>query len=417
MTTFAAVRMVAAHERPYFAMALFAMEKVDAPIGTLAVDQYGRIYYDAKMAAVWGVKQTAHVLLHEVEHWLREHFARAAPLLQAASCHECERQLVNVAEDMEINDDPELWKNLPQTGITPQKFGLQPGKLWEEYYEALKQQQKQKKSPAAGSDAGHAHEGQRCGSAAHGQSEPYELPAPGGAGKDKIPGLQGAEADMLRRAVAREVRDAASREPGKVPAGLARWAERILRPPQVPWERELGALIRRARTMAMGAVDYTYAKVSRRGSFSGVLMPAMRRPTPDVALVIDTSGSMSEDDLEAALSEVTGIVRATGQVHVPVICCDAEAAPVQRVRTGVSVKLVGGGGTDMGAGIAAAEKLGVGVIVVLTDGYTPWPAEPPRAELVVALIRRRDEQAVQGWEGPAYTRRVVHVTTRQKEAA
>lgn len=416
MTTFAAVRMLAAHTRPYFAMALFAMEKVDAPIGTLAVDKYGRIYYDAKVAAAWGVKRTAYVLIHEVEHWLREHFARAEPMLAAAACQECERQLVNVAEDMEINDDPELLRELPEEAVTPQKFGLKPGALWEEYYQTLKKQQKQQQA-SAGGGAGHAHAVQRCGSAAHGQSEAYELPAPGGTGKNKTPGLQGTEADLLRRAVAREVRDAASREPGKVPAGLARWAERILRPPQVPWERELGALIRRARTMAMGAVDYTYAKISRRGSFSGVLMPALRRPTPDVALVLDTSGSMSEADLEAALSEITGIVRATGQVHVPLICCDAAAAPVQRVRTGVSVQLVGGGGTDMGVGIAAAEKLGVGVIVVLTDGYTPWPPEPPGAELVVALVRRKDEQPLTHWGGPPYARRVVCVTPRQREAA
>ena len=124
---------------------------------------------------------------------------------------------------------------------------------------------------------------------------------------------------------------------------------------------------------------------------------------------------MGEDDLNAALSEVAGIVRATGQVQIPVICCDAAAAPVQRVSRAFNIELIGGGGTDMGVGIHAAEKLGVGVIIVLTDGYTGWPPQPPRAELVVGIIRPDFE--TEGWNAPEYAKRVVHVKPQQRQAA
>jgi predicted metal-dependent peptidase len=52
------------------------------------------------------------------------------------------------------------------------------------------------------------------------------------------------------------------------------------------------------------------------------------------------------------------------------------------------VRLVGGGGTDLRVGIAAAQasRPRPDVVVVLTDGYTPWPAQPTRARLVVAII-------------------------------
>jgi predicted metal-dependent peptidase len=418
MDPFAPVRMKAALLRPYFALALFAMHKVNAPIGTMAVDKFGRVYVDPDQVKKWGPEASAWVLLHEVEHWLRAHHERAEPMLEGAKCKSCEMQVINIAEDMEINDDPQMIQKLPGDCATPQKFNLQPGRLWEEYYEELK-----KKRGAGGHDGeGHAIE-IRCGSAAHGQRQPYELPEPGGDGagdkkgkkSERVPGLQGTEADLLRRAVAREVQQAESKEPGSVPAGLKRWASRLLEPPQVPWEKELAALIRRARVMAMGAVDYTYAKISRRGSFGNVLMPAMRRPTPDVAVVIDTSGSMSESDLNAALVEIVGIIRATGQISIPVICCDAVAAPVQRVSRSINLELIGGGGTDMGAGIAAAEKLGVGVIVVLTDGYTPWPEEKPKSELVVGLIR--PTSVVEGWNAPSYAKRAVHIKPVHREAA
>jgi predicted metal-dependent peptidase len=49
----------------------------------------------------------------------------------------------------------------------------------------------------------------------------------------------------------------------------------------------------------------------------------------------------------------------------------------------------GGGGTDMGALARAASELvpEARTMVILTDGYTPWPAEPLEgADLVVAVL-------------------------------
>jgi predicted metal-dependent peptidase len=74
---------------------------------------------------------------------------------------------------------------------------------------------------------------------------------------------------------------------------------------------------------------------------------------------------------------------------VHVLSCDAQVHRVQRVTSARRVELFGGGGTNMGAGIAAALALRPrpSVIVVLTDGYTPWPARAPtRARVVVGLV-------------------------------
>jgi predicted metal-dependent peptidase len=67
------------------------------------------------------------------------------------------------------------------------------------------------------------------------------------------------------------------------------------------------------------------------------------------------------------------------------------------------VELVGGGGTDMGAGIDAATALRPrpAVTVVLTDGFTPWPDRAPRGiRVVVALLG--DEAP----DGPQWARAV-----------
>jgi predicted metal-dependent peptidase len=70
---------------------------------------------------------------------------------------------------------------------------------------------------------------------------------------------------------------------------------------------------------------------------------------------------------------------------VRVLAVDTAVHAVKRVSTARQVELVGGGGTDLGRGIdaAAALKPRPSVLVVLTDGLTPWPAEGPRGVRVV----------------------------------
>lgn len=416
---FQSVLLRAAHERPYLALALHAAELVPTPgLGTFAVDKYCRIYVDPEMVGSkkgqWSVAQAAWVFVHEIGHWLFEHHARAEELIAAGECSECEAKLVNVCEDAELNCDPDLERHLPGDYVHPKKLGLEPHHLWEEYYAALRGKQPKCGGGHGKGDAADDGTGipqvRDCGSGAHGQARPWEKPAPAKGG---TPGISEGEGTLLRKIVAREIREAAQSEKmrGTIPLHWLRWADALLAPATIPWERELAALVRNALTMAAGCVDYSYSRPSRRGTFSGVIQPALRRPKPEAAVVIDTSGSMGQLDLSAALSEIDGILRAVGQRQVPVICCDAQAAPVQRVSSAMSVELIGGGGTDMGAGIAAAQNLKRAVIIVLTDGYTPWPKQAPRGmQLVIGLVRPAGQTGEpEGWGTPEYAKRVLHI--------
>ncbi|HEV2785292.1 MAG TPA: VWA-like domain-containing protein, partial [Solirubrobacteraceae bacterium] len=100
---------------------------------------------------------------------------------------------------------------------------------------------------------------------------------------------------------------------------------------------------------------------------------------------------------------VQGILQGVGldRDHLHVLSCDAYVHRVQRITSARQVELRGGGGTNMGAGIEAALELRPtpSVIVVLTDGYTPWPAEgPKRARVVVGLVGPAD------WPVPVWAR-------------
>jgi predicted metal-dependent peptidase len=175
-----------------------------------------------------------------------------------------------------------------------------------------------------------------------------------------------------------------------MPAGWRRWADSVLEP-TVDWRQVLAGSVRQAIGWAAGAVDYTYARPSRRAaSQTRVVLPSLRRPMPNVAIVVDTSGSMSGDDLAEAVSEVAGVLRGIGirGNRVTVIACDAAVGVTQRVARAEELELVGGGGTDMRVGIetALAQPHRPDVIVVLTDGHTPWPDQPLATRVIAGLI-------------------------------
>jgi predicted metal-dependent peptidase len=66
---------------------------------------------------------------------------------------------------------------------------------------------------------------------------------------------------------------------------------------------------------------------------------------------------------------------------------DAAVNANQRVARAESVRLEGGGGTDMGVGLAATERMTPcpEIVIVITDGYTPWPERPPRGMRTIVV--------------------------------
>ncbi|MFF5084467.1 VWA-like domain-containing protein [Actinoplanes sp. NPDC000266] len=354
-TKLLAARLRAASSHPYLASALYSLTVVpSAEVPTMGVDKHWRCYVSPSFVEATPVPELAAVWVHEVAHLLRDHHRRAG-LVEAPIRHDHHR--INVAQDCEINDD---LSSLPAGALKPAMFGLPDGKLFEDYLDGI---------PAT------PHHPQ-CGSGAHGVRMPWE--------SSSASRVSPVEADAIRRQTAQ-----AMRARTKVPAGWKRWAEEILEP-TVDWRRALAGAVREAAAWAAGAVDYTYQRPSRRGAaVPRVVLPSLRRPMPRVAVVVDTSGSMGDEELQAVLGEVSGILRAVGigRERVAVLACDADVHAVRRVASVGEVTLEGGGGTDMRVGIDQALKERPNIVIVLTDGHTPWPpAAPGQARVVAGLV-------------------------------
>ncbi|HEY1622778.1 MAG TPA: VWA-like domain-containing protein [Streptosporangiaceae bacterium] len=365
----AAARLWAATRFPYLATGVFGMTLISNPgSGGISVDDSWRMHIDPDLTTVWTPSQVGSVMVHHVCHLLRTHAERA----QAIGVGPDDVTRWIRAADAEINDDlVPAGLDLPRPPLLPRDLNAADGLLAEQYY-------------AEGDTTDSSDLPMNCGTGAHGQ--PADCDCPDGKCHGGVPRWQ---AELLRRQIAQEVLKH-SRQAGNMPAGLVRWAEELLTP-KVDWRRLLAALLRRAVSEVSGAVDYSYRRPSRRSSIAGgVVLPALRRPVPEVAVVCDTSGSMTDDLLAMALTEVDGLLKSLGLARqLRVLACDTAVAAAQRITSSRQVTLTGGGGTDMGAGIAAAAALRPrpAICVVLTDGITPWPDTPPKGiRVIVALL-------------------------------
>jgi predicted metal-dependent peptidase len=390
----AAGRVWAARQAPYLATALLALEPVVVESGGAAgrdfsaypVDRNWHVYLDPEVFERTDVPTLGFWLVHQVSHLLRRHADRY-PMpgedeqRSPVGARTPEQRRWNIATDAEINDDLVAGElALPATAVTPAGIDCPTGWLAEQYWDALADQQAR---PARDDHGGTGFVPIRrdCGSGCDGRARPWDC---GRAG------LSGIGQKLVARDVAHRIREHRRRR-GDVPAGWQRWADDLLKP-AVSWQRVLSSAVRRGIAEVAGRVDFTYRRPSRRATaVPDVVLPSLRQPLPQVAMVLDTSASMSDQMLGQALAEVSGVLRGlgVGRRRLRVVCCDAAAYEAQRVLNARDVRLLGGGDTDIGAGLAAASALEPrpDLVIVLTDGHTPWPpAAPVGVRVIVGLM-------------------------------
>ncbi len=397
--------LITTGDLPYLSSALYGLVTVPSSgVASMSTDPLWRLYVNPAWLAAADVPDIGRCLAHQVWHLLGEHAARAGDLgvTVAAEAHWRTATHVTIGEALP-------WPDPALPGAV--RLGLRAGAAAEEHFAVLSRlaapagpaaepasRSGSRRSPpdgAATDPAGGGHQGappaprpdQTCGSGADGRPRAHDIPP----GDPAVPGLTTMQAHALRRAVAVEFR-AHHRARGTVPGSWGRWVQDIL-DPVVPWPQVLHAAVRRGLGWAHGHADYTYSRIARRQSaVPSVVLPALRRPVPSVVVVVDTSGSVDDGLLAQALGEIDAVLAgvATGSQGVTVLAVDAAVHTVARVRDVRDIELAGGGGTDMAAGIGAAlaHRPRPHLIIVLTDGFTPWPPTPTPIPVIAALLGR-----------------------------
>jgi predicted metal-dependent peptidase len=183
------------------------------------------------------------------------------------------------------------------------------------------------------------------------------------------------EAD--RQAIRDEIKEAmlaaaaASGDAGNLPAGVKRLIQELTEP-KMNWRELL-----RMQLESTIKSDYTWMRASRKGWHMDAVMPGMKLdPMIDIAVAIDTSGSIGEAMLRDFLSEIQGIMDSFPAYRIHVFCFDTEVHnPAQYNSDNLDLiteyEPGGGGGTDFEAiyDYLKAEEIEPKRLVVFTDGY------------------------------------------------
>lgn len=407
-------RAVALQRMPYFSTLLFETVPFSSDgLDTMGVDGKWRLYINFDKCAARGDLWCAEALLHECGHLFLQHLDRArdAGIIKNGRFIRPELgTLSNLAGDAEWNDDlvEAGCSTIASDAITPDKLGLPDHEIYEFYLKKLREQtgeQGNKPNPGDGDDNDDDDDGDGpttagCGSGAGGAPLDAEF-TDGSEGDVANPGKDASERDAAMQSAAVEISNAAKQR-GDVPAGLCAAAEGKLVPPQVSWQQVMKALVRQGARPRPGDDDSTFSRRRRRplptlASGGRIVLPGTVSYAPYGVVIRDTSGSMSDADLNYVNSEVVAISEQCGIKGKDLIVADADAA-VARVASYTGRRMLnevhGRGGTDMASAIdqMCQVRPRPNFVVCLTDGYTGYPARRPAGvKVIIALVGPADQ--------------------------
>lgn len=211
------------------------------------------------------------------------------------------------------------------------------------------------------------------------------------------------EDDTLRDVWVKRFEDAAEaikiRDPSNARGLLPAFAERILKElkkTQTDWRTILNDFIQEE------VVDYSFAPPDRRFDDSPFFLPDFNGKedrVEDILFMIDTSGSMSDDMIAAAYSEVKGAIdQFNGKLKGWLGFFDAAIIKPQPFSDENEFKIIkpaGGGGTDFQIIFEyvfhhMSDKLPASIII-LSDGDAPFPLEKLAGGIPVLWLLNNEE--------------------------
>lgn len=383
---------------------------IDESCETAATDGY-RIVFGPEFLDDLSDSELDFVMMHEILHVVLQHCMRQG---------DRNNEQFNIACDIVVNSNILLSENMNLKAITLKKYGesmhLAPdGKEGYEYtaeqvYEMLPPspasgEPKPALSGTLGEDSSDDEKDDDAKGSALGRAKQTQ-------GKSKSTkaiwddhtrwGMEEAD-DTLRDVWEKRFEDACAavsvRDPSNQRGLLPLFAERLLKElkkPQTDWRTVLNDFVQQE------IVDYSFMPPDRRFDESLFFLPDFNDKedlTEDILFMIDTSASMSDDMITAAYSEVKGAIdQFDGKLKGWLGFFDAaiiEPRPFANESEFRIIKPAGGGGTDFQIIFeyvqeCMQDKLPA-CIIILTDGFAPFPKEKLATGIPVLWLLNNDE--------------------------
>jgi predicted metal-dependent peptidase len=374
----------------------------------------------------------AYTLLHEACHILLAHARRIELIKENPS--DREKYLWNTAGDMELNSILEeimrkRYENMVYPDGDPYNFERRAGA--ESYYRRLLVLNPPTQSRSEGGNGQSSGDEQQDDDSGSDSSKDDQQGNGSGSGEDVMDydlrdgcgegagaGSNSKEEQRAKRAIQEaygempehQIKEVikksleSGKRAGTIPNSLKEQIENAFSN-KISWKQLLRNTIIAASATTLGSDRPNYRRPNRRirvnTTMGRIFIPARKSVKIKISVVRDTSGSMDSELLSMVNAEVDSIIRNMGpsKVTVEVIDCDAEIHRTFKItgRDLSELKVAEGrGGTNMMAGIHFSLNRPTerpDVLVVLTDGETPWDASVPyHVPVVVCIASRRDDE-------------------------
>jgi predicted metal-dependent peptidase len=315
-------------------------------------------YYNTKFVEKLSVKKLEFLFAHEICHCVFDHFGRVGSR---------DRMLSNIAQDYAVNQilvDERIGEKITEVQICyDSKYR---GMAWEEIYDDLYDKAEKISMPELLKQLGdlldeHIKEGD--GQGGEGDEE---------GKKGNKPGMTKEEAQAIKDEIKQAmIQSAAAAGAGKTPAGIQRMIKDLTEP-KMNW-RELV----RQEIQSIVRNDYSFQRVNRKSMHSGAILPGMKEATTiDVAIAVDMSGSIGQEDASVFLSEIKGIMDQYEDFKINLWCFDTDIYNHKEITHDNSDDLSeyepeGGGGTDFDVNFTFMQENDIRPkkFIMFTDGY------------------------------------------------
>ncbi len=282
-----------------------------------------------------------------------------------------DKQLFNVAADLEINQYINT-RCLPEGGLTLESFPelkLPKKAGTREYYDLLSQAKQDGSSPSLDDLLGKMDgTSQYC----HGTWDEFD-------------NLPESEKKLIQKQVEHQIKDVAEqteKRRGNIPGELAELIRRLLHiePAKFNWKAYL------KRFVGNSSVIYT-KKLRRKYNKRYSDSPGLKIKTKNhVCVGVDTSGSVSSDELKEFMNEINHMHK-TGH-KITVVQCDTQITSVEDFNPKKDWGIKGRGGTSFQPVIDHYnEKRAYTALIYLTDGEAYAPENCPKNALWVHSSR------------------------------
>ena len=341
---------------PFFGNMATRMRLIEADEWCPTAATNGRdFFYSTKFVEKLSVKKLEFLFAHEICHAVFDHFGRVGSR---------DRMLSNIAQDYAVNQilvDERIGEKITEVQICyDSKYR---GKAWEEIYDELYEKAEKITMPELLKQLGDLLD----------EHLKEEGPGEGDQeGKGNKPSISKEDAQKIRDEIKEAmIQSAAAAGAGKTPAGIQRMIKDLTEP-KMNWREVLQMNIQ-----SIIRNDYSFTRPNRKSQHSGAILPGMKNDqTVDVAIAIDMSGSIGDEDAKIFLSEVKGIMEQYEDYSIDIWCFDTDIYNPQRFTHDdgdalLSYEPQGGGGTSFEVNweYMKDRDLVPKKFIMFTDGY------------------------------------------------